>query len=138
MSSDPEAEKRGLPNLNKAQILEDLECLSKNRDFERQLSSKTPTTKQSLEEFSLTQVQLPLPSDRPQQPQNLSDAVNSAVQLLHLNHQLTQRGSEVEQRKIGDRLEDNRRKLNHLLRALDQSSLLSSSQPASSARDTQR
>ncbi|POV98661.1 hypothetical protein PSTT_14242 [Puccinia striiformis] len=78
MSSDPEAEKRGLPNLNKAQILEDLECLSKNRDFERQLSSKTPTTKQSLEEFSLTQVQLPLPSDRPQQPQNLSDAVNSA------------------------------------------------------------
>ncbi|EFP89991.1 hypothetical protein PGTUg99_037562 [Puccinia graminis f. sp. tritici] len=132
MAPTPESEQRGLPILNKAQILDDLGCLGKDREFERRLSSKATTTDGSLEELSPAQVHIPLPSERPEQPTNLSAAVKSAVQLLHLDHQLTQRGLDVEQRKIGDRLEENRRKIDHLLRALNQSSLLPSSQPACS------
>ncbi|OAV99752.1 hypothetical protein PTTG_25282 [Puccinia triticina 1-1 BBBD Race 1] len=128
MAPNPEPEQRALPMLNKAQILDDLSCLGKDPDFERRLSSKAPKTA-SLEELSPVHVHIPLPSDKPEQPANLSSAVKSAVQLLHIDHQLTQRGIESEQRKIGDRLEDNRRKIDHLLRALNQSSLLASSEP---------
>ncbi|PLW43343.1 hypothetical protein PCANC_00256 [Puccinia coronata f. sp. avenae] len=130
MAPNAEPELRGLPILNRTQILEDLGSLTKDGDFERRLLSKASTT-EGLAELSPGQAQLPLPSHRPEKPSNISDAVTSAAQLLHLNRQLTQRGSEIEQRKIGDRLEQNRKKIDHLLSALNKSSLLASSQPAS-------
>jgi len=123
MASHPEPEPRTLPILNKAHILEDLESLARDGEHERRLCLKA---KKCLEELSSPpdHAEIPLPSERPEQPTDMSGAVRSAVQLLHLNSQLAQRGHEIEQRKIGDRLELNRRKIDHLLRALNQSTLI--------------
>ncbi|KNZ58436.1 hypothetical protein VP01_192g2 [Puccinia sorghi] len=126
MASHPEPQPRTLPILNKAHILDDLESLAKDGEHERRLCLKAEKV---LEELSspLEHAEIPQPSEHPEQPTDMSGAVRSAVQLLHLNDQLAQRAHQIEHRKIGDRLELNRRKIDHLLRALNQSTLMASS-----------
>lgn len=130
MATNPAHDKYRLPLIHKNQILEDLERLGKNQGLETQLSKSLASIDQ-MDEL------LKLPSDEtisetePKKPANVADAVSSAVKLIHLDRQLNQRGTEIENRQIGLRLENNRRKIDHLLRTLSQPDLLASSNSTS-------